>query len=115
VLYPGPNWMRTGIWSAERNRPPELAQARPATGPRPTFEALREQMLAAGLPFEETPLEEVADCVVRGIRGERFWMLPASERTDAAIRARAQSMLERSDPDYMIEKRPPAAGGLTRD
>ena len=115
VLYPGPNWMRTGIWSSERNRPSELAQARPVAGPRPTFEALKQQMQAAGIPFQETPLEEVADCVVRGIREERFWMLPASERTDAAIRARAQSMLERSQPDYMIEKRPPAAGGLARD
>ena len=115
VLYPGPNWMRTGIWSSERNRPAELAQARPGKGPRPSFEALRQQMLAAGLPFQETPLEAVADEVVRGIREERFWMLPASERTDASIRARAQSMLERSQPDYMVEKRPPAAGGLARD
>jgi NAD(P)-dependent dehydrogenase (short-subunit alcohol dehydrogenase family) len=115
VLYPGPNWMRTGIWSSERNRPAQLAQARPASGPRPTFEGLRQQMQAAGLPFEETPLEEVADEVVRGIREERFWMLPASERSDASIRARAQSMLERSNPDYVVEKRPPAAGGLARD
>jgi len=29
--------------------------------------------------------------------------------------ARAQSMLERSNPDYVVEKRPPAAGGLARD
>jgi hypothetical protein len=115
VLYPGPNWMRTGIWSSERNRPRELAQARPSSAPRPTFEGLREQMQAAGLPFAETPLSEVADAVVRGIREERFWMLPACERTDAAIRARAQSMLERSQPDYMTQQRPPAAGGLARD
>jgi len=115
VLYPGPHWMRTGIWSSERNRPAELAQARPGTGPRPTFEALKQQMQAAGMPFQETPLEQVADEVVRGIREERFWMLPTSERTDASIRARAQSMLDRSNPDYVVEKRPPAAGGLARD
>jgi NAD(P)-dependent dehydrogenase (short-subunit alcohol dehydrogenase family) len=53
--------------------------------------------------------------VVHGIREERFWMLPASERSDASIRARAQSMLERLNPDYVVEKRPPAAGGLARD
>jgi NAD(P)-dependent dehydrogenase (short-subunit alcohol dehydrogenase family) len=115
VLYPGPNWMRTGIFASERNRPAELAQARPSTAPRPTFEALREQMRAAGIPFEETPLEVVAESVVAGIRGERFWMLPASERTDAAIRARAESMLARSEPEYMLDKRPPAAGGLARE
>jgi NAD(P)-dependent dehydrogenase (short-subunit alcohol dehydrogenase family) len=115
VLYPGPNWMRTGIFASERNRPAELAQARPSTAPRPTFEALREQMRAAGIPFEETPLEVVAESVVLGIREERFWILPASPRTDAAIRARAESMLARKDPEYMLDHRPPAAGGLARD
>jgi len=115
VLYPGPNWMRTGIFDSERNRPPELAQARPGTAPRPTFDALREQMRGAGIPFEETPLEVVAESVVAGILGERFWILPASARTDAAIRARAESMLARSEPEYMLDRRPPAAGGLARD
>jgi len=114
VLYPGPNWMRTGIFDSERNRPAELAQARPSAAPRPSFDALREQMRAAGIPFEETPLEVVAESVVAGIRGERFWILPASERSDAAIRARAESMLARSEPEYMLDKRPPAAGGLAQ-
>ena len=114
VLYPGPNWMRTGIFDSERNRPAELAQARPSAAPRPSFDALREQMRAAGIPFEETPLEVVAESVVAGIRGERFWILPASPRTDAAIRARAESMLARSEPEYMLDKRPPAAGGLAQ-
>jgi NAD(P)-dependent dehydrogenase (short-subunit alcohol dehydrogenase family) len=115
VLYPGPNWMRTNIWTSERNRPSELAQAKPSAAPRPSFDGLREQMRAAGLPFEETPLAEIAEGVVRGLREERFWMLPASERTDASIQARARSMLERSNPEYMLEKRPPAAGGLARE
>jgi len=77
-----------------------------------SFDILKEQMLAAGLPFEETPLEEVADTVFRGIRDRKFWMLPASERADEQIRTRAQSMLDRENPQYMIEKRPPAAGGI---
>jgi hypothetical protein len=42
-------------------------------------------------------------------------MLPASENADRQIRTRAQSMLERANPEYMIETRPPAAGGLNND
>ena len=115
VLYPGPNWMRTGIFDSERNRPDALRQEQPRSTPGTSFEILKEQMQGAGLPFEETPLSEVADVVVRGLLEESFWMLPASERADEMVRNRADSMLQRSNPDYMIEKRPPAAGGIKRD
>lgn len=116
VLYPGPNWLNTGIWSSERNRPDDLPQTRERTGPTPSFELLKQQMLDAGLDFEETPLDQVADVVARGILEERFWMHPASERADEMVRARAKAMLERSDPVYMIDRtRPPAAGGMQED
>jgi NAD(P)-dependent dehydrogenase (short-subunit alcohol dehydrogenase family) len=115
VLYPGPNWMRTGLYGSERNRPPEMAQTRTRPTPAPTYDDLKQQMLEAGIAFEETPLDEVADAVVRGIREERFWMLPASERADQMIRTRADSMLGRTNPDYMLDQRPPAAGGLAKD
>jgi NAD(P)-dependent dehydrogenase (short-subunit alcohol dehydrogenase family) len=110
VLYPGPRWLHTNLWTAERNRPPELA----ASKPRPTqsFEALKRQLTAAGVPFEETPLAEVAELALRGIREKRFWLIPESESADASIRARAESMLLRRNPDYMIDSRPPAAGGM---
>lgn len=47
------------------------------------------------------PVEEVAEHVVDGIRADRFWMLPASEHSDRQIRARSQSMLDRSNPAYL--------------
>jgi NAD(P)-dependent dehydrogenase (short-subunit alcohol dehydrogenase family) len=115
VLYPGPNWMRTGLYGSERNRPPELAQTRQRPTPPPTYDDLKHQMLEAGIGFEETPLEQVADVVVRGILEERFWMLPPSARADQMIRTRAESMLGRINPDYMLDQRPPAAGGLAKD
>lgn len=115
VLYPGPNWMRTGIFDSERNRPDDLPQEHPRTAPPTSFEILKEQMQAAGLPFEETPLSEVAAVVVQGLLDESFWMLPASERADGMVRNRADSMLGRSNPDYMVEKRPAAAGGIRKD
>jgi NAD(P)-dependent dehydrogenase (short-subunit alcohol dehydrogenase family) len=110
VLFPGPNALDTGLWNAERNRPPELAASRPRK--TNTFEGLRRYMREAGIPFQETPLEQIADDVVQGIRARRFWILPASERADATIRTRAASMLARSNPDYMIDALPTVAGGL---
>jgi NAD(P)-dependent dehydrogenase (short-subunit alcohol dehydrogenase family) len=110
VLFPGPSALDTGLWNAERNRPPELAASRPRK--THTFEALRRYMSEAGLPFQATALEEVAAHVVRGIRERRFWILPESPHADATIRARADSMLARRNPDYMIDERPSVAGGM---
>jgi hypothetical protein len=58
-------------------------------------------MRAAGKEVAFTPVEEVAEFVVAGIRADRFWLLPASERSDAQIRARARSMLDRANPSYL--------------
>lgn len=110
VLFPGPSALNTGLWNAERNRPAELAGARARK--THTFEKLREYMAGAGLPFQETPLEAIAEQVVEGIRERRFWILPESEHADATIRTRAASMIARSNPDYMIDARPSVAGGL---
>jgi hypothetical protein len=58
-------------------------------------------MRDAGHEVAFTPVEEVAEHVVDGIRADRFWMLPASEHSDRQIRARSRSMLDRADPSYL--------------
>ena len=110
LLFPGPNALNTGLWNAERNRPTELAwsKARKTN----TFEGLRKHMTEAGVSFQETPLPKIAQDVVDGIRERRFWILPESEHSNATIQARAASMLARTDPEYMIDERPPVAGGM---
>jgi NAD(P)-dependent dehydrogenase (short-subunit alcohol dehydrogenase family) len=42
VLYPGPKALDTGLWAAERNRPPELAWSKAREGQ--TMEGLRDFM-----------------------------------------------------------------------
>lgn len=106
VLYPGPNWLNTKIWSSHRNRPSELAQKDPRTQWN-TFEDLRQKFQDAGLPFETTPLEQVAEMAVDGIRNQKFWLLAESEKTNNSITARSQSMLNRSNPDYFGSWQPP--------
>jgi NAD(P)-dependent dehydrogenase (short-subunit alcohol dehydrogenase family) len=100
VLFPGPNWLRTNLWEAWRWRPDEYAKTVPRQTPYPSLEQLEQLMQDQGVELEWTPLEAVADVVVQGIRAEQFWMLPPSDSTDASIRARAESMLERKNPTY---------------
>jgi NAD(P)-dependent dehydrogenase (short-subunit alcohol dehydrogenase family) len=101
VLFPGPNMLRTGIFSSWRVRPPELAKERPRQTPYPTIEDIEDQMSAAGFEVNYTEPAEVADQVVRGVRAGDFWILPPSESIDTQIKARAASMLKRTNPSYL--------------
>jgi NAD(P)-dependent dehydrogenase (short-subunit alcohol dehydrogenase family) len=107
VLFPGPNWLRTNLWEGWRWRPESYAKRVPRQTPYPSLHGFEQMMTDAGMELEWTPLEEVADTVVRGIHDERFWLLPASDHTDVSIRARAASMLDRTNPDYFREWKPP--------
>ena len=69
-------------------------------------------MREAGAPFAETRLEDVAASTVQGIRDRRFWLLPDSEHSDQTIRTRAESMIARKNPDYMIQPRALVLGGM---
>jgi NAD(P)-dependent dehydrogenase (short-subunit alcohol dehydrogenase family) len=101
VLFPGPHMLRTGLFTSWRNRPAELAKERPRVTPYPTVEQLEEQMRAAGIEPHYTEPSEVAEQVVAAVRAGNFWILPASDNADAQIRARADSMLHRSNPEYL--------------
>jgi NAD(P)-dependent dehydrogenase (short-subunit alcohol dehydrogenase family) len=103
VLFPGPNMLRTGIFSSWRVRPPELAKERPRQSPYPTIEDIEAQMSAAGIEVNYTEPAEVADQVMRGVQAGDFWISAPSASIDAQIRARADSMLNRTNPTYLRE------------
>jgi NAD(P)-dependent dehydrogenase (short-subunit alcohol dehydrogenase family) len=101
VLFPGPHILRTGLFESWRSRTPEFAKERPRQTPYTTVEALEAQMRAAGVDIAYTPVEEVADRVVTGIRNGDFWIHPQSDRGDAQLLARTDSMLHRTNPAYL--------------
>lgn len=101
VLFPGPHMLRTGLFESWRTRPDEFAKQRPRSTPYTTVDDLEAQMKAAGVQIAYTPVEEVAERVVAAIYAGQFWIQPESERTDAQIRARADSMLTRTNPAYL--------------
>jgi NAD(P)-dependent dehydrogenase (short-subunit alcohol dehydrogenase family) len=106
LLFPSgytPGLLDTGIWN-EQPRPAEFARSTPRPLRR-GLDAFVDRMRESGQEVRFTPLEEVADQVATGILEDRFWILAPSARTDDQIRARAESMVRRALPDYMLPAR----------
>lgn len=101
VLFPGPNVLRTGLFTSWRNRPERYANPGQPSRPPSSIESFERSLAERGITLEYTPVEEVAGRVVDAIRADTFWILPPSERTDSQIRARADSMLGRANPTYI--------------
>lgn len=101
VLFPGPHMLRTGLFESWRSRPDKFAKTRPRQTPYTTVEALEERMKSAGVPIAYTEPSDVADAVMAAIKADEFWIHPANPRTDEALRLRTESILSRSNPDYL--------------
>ncbi len=59
-------------------------------------------MEAVGQTVVFAPLEEVADICFEGIRDDVFWITAPSEDQQAKIRARADSQIAMTSPDYLL-------------
>lgn len=95
-----PGLLNTGIWRPGRNRPPEFAHAEaPPQEGRDALTQVEDAMRSAGREMVFAPLEEIADMTVDGIRDDEFWIYQGGE-PDAA-RVRAESIVNRTPPDYM--------------
>jgi NAD(P)-dependent dehydrogenase (short-subunit alcohol dehydrogenase family) len=101
VLFPGPHMLRTGLFESWRSRPERFAKTRPRATPYTTIEALETQMAAAGVPIAYTEPADVAHAVIDAVENDRFWIHPDNPRTDQALRARTESILTRTNPDYL--------------
>lgn len=101
VLFPGPHMLRTGLFESWRSRPERFAKTRPRATPYTTVEGLEAQMAAAGVPIAYTEPADVADAVIDAVVANTFWIHPPNPRTDAALRARTESILTRTNPDYL--------------
>ncbi len=107
LLYPStrsPGMLNTGIWRPGANRPERYD--RPGAPPREGRDALGEyqrRMDEAGMPIVFAPLSEVADLCFEGIRDDVFWITAPSDAQQAKIRARADSQIAMTAPDYLLE------------
>ncbi len=93
VFYPSGNGLLdTGLWTADRNRPAELARERPRSTPAMTVA----ELAAKGMPVQ--PLDELSALVLDGIRDGRFVMILDPERHATTLRARAEKMATAENP-----------------
>ena len=102
-----PGALDTGIWRPGRNRPARYT--RPGQAPPEGRDALTpfvEQLSAHGQELVFAPLEEVADVALEGILADQFWIYLPTDRSAATIDARAASMRDASDPDYLVAPSP---------
>jgi NAD(P)-dependent dehydrogenase (short-subunit alcohol dehydrogenase family) len=97
VLFPGPHIVNTNIFTAARNRPADLPDEKEPVPP-PTLADIKGFYEAAGIAFAVTEPDEVAEVALDGIRNDRFWILPPSAETDAAVRDRLEGILARRNP-----------------
>jgi NAD(P)-dependent dehydrogenase (short-subunit alcohol dehydrogenase family) len=88
-----PGLIDTNIMRSARNRPEALAEAGKAGPMAQTFGQNLSDRLAGGYPPSE-----VAEQVVRGIREQRFYIVPAQPEVKGNIAIRAQDLLELRNP-----------------
>ncbi len=98
ILFPGPHTVRTKLFSAERNRPEELARDPNAPEhPISSVEDMLEMMSSMGIEMETTEPEEVATFCLSQIKLGNYWINPVSEKSEQAFKDRVDSIINRTD------------------
>tara|TARA_B100001989_G_scaffold211204_1_gene160613 strand:- start:7 stop:885 length:879 start_codon:yes stop_codon:yes gene_type:complete len=98
ILFPGPHTVRTKLFSAERNRPQELARDPDAPEhPISSVEDMLEMMSSMGIEMETTEPEEVASFCLSQIKLGNYWINPISEKSEQAFKDRVESIINRTD------------------
>jgi NAD(P)-dependent dehydrogenase (short-subunit alcohol dehydrogenase family) len=93
VFYPSGGLLDTGLWAAQRNRPPGLARVRPRPpAPGTTFAEFKAQLEAAGRPVDVVDLRELGRFAVRGVKAGNFIIGHGLEEAGAMLHARADAI-----------------------
>lgn len=112
---PNPGVLATGIWKAGANRPDRFLRGDPDDNkPRDALADYRARAKAEGQEVPIAPLSDVADLCIRAIREDQFWATYPLENQTQKLRARFESMLNRTTPEYLNEVNLMAAGAKER-
>lgn len=101
VFYPSGGLLRTGLFTAARNRPERLARRGEATGRRSmTFDEMKQMLAAAGRDVTEADLDELGDFVVTGAAARCFLIARDLENTVELLHRRADAIGRREVPPH---------------
>ncbi|HXW35930.1 MAG TPA: SDR family NAD(P)-dependent oxidoreductase [Acidimicrobiales bacterium] len=103
VFYPSGGLLDTGLWTAQRNRPSELARVRPRPpAPGTTFEEFRAQLAAAGRPTEVVDLLELGRFAVAGVKAGSFVISHDLDEAGRLLHHRADAIAKGELPDPIL-------------
>jgi NAD(P)-dependent dehydrogenase (short-subunit alcohol dehydrogenase family) len=101
VFYPSGGLLDTGLWTAGRNRPPELERVKPRPpAPGTTFEEFRATLKAAGHNAEVMDLLELGRFAVDGVRSGAFIISHDLDRAGELLHARADAIAKGELPPH---------------
>jgi NAD(P)-dependent dehydrogenase (short-subunit alcohol dehydrogenase family) len=104
VFYPSGGLLDTGLWTAQRNRPEELARVRPRPpAPGTTFAEFKEALAAAGRPTDVVDLDELGRFAVQGVKDGRFVISHNLDAAGALLHARADAIAQGKLPPSALE------------
>jgi NAD(P)-dependent dehydrogenase (short-subunit alcohol dehydrogenase family) len=104
VFYPSGGLLDTGLWTAQRNRPPELARRKPRPpAPGTTFTEFKELMEKAGREINIVDVVELGRFVLQGVKDGKFVIGHDLDRAGELLHARADAIAKGELPPTMAE------------
>jgi NAD(P)-dependent dehydrogenase (short-subunit alcohol dehydrogenase family) len=101
VFYPSGGLLRTGLFTAARNRPEHLARRGEATGRRSmTFDEMKAMLAKAGRDVTEADLDELGDFAVAEAAARRYVIARDLDRTVELLHRRADAIGRREVPPH---------------
>jgi NAD(P)-dependent dehydrogenase (short-subunit alcohol dehydrogenase family) len=104
VFYPSGGLLDTGLWTAQRNRPPELARQKPRPpAPGTTFEEFKQLLDQAGREVDIVDVVELGRFVLQEIKEGKFVIGHDLDRAGELLHARADAIAKGDLPPTMAE------------
>ncbi|HKA84174.1 MAG TPA: SDR family NAD(P)-dependent oxidoreductase, partial [Acidimicrobiales bacterium] len=101
VFYPSGGLLRTGLFTAARNRPAHLARRGDSTGRRSmTFDQMKAMLAQAGRDVTEADLDELGDFAVTEAAARRFIIARDLDHTVDLLHRRADAIGRREVPPH---------------
>jgi NAD(P)-dependent dehydrogenase (short-subunit alcohol dehydrogenase family) len=103
VFYPGGGLLDTGLWTASRNRPPELERVHPRPpAPGTTFAEFKATLEAAGRPATVVDLDWLGQTVLEDLDAGRYILGPDAGRFGPLLHARADAIARGDLPPTLL-------------
>ena len=101
VFYPSGGLLRTGLFTAARNRPDHLQRVGEGTGRASmSFDQMKEMLAKAGRDVTEADLDELGDFVVTETAARRYIIGRNLDHTAALLHRRADAIAARAVPPH---------------